>query len=84
MTNQCPRSCLVHGPSGCGKTTYAKAIAKALGLRDVLDNWTPGKPAPLLNTLVLSSECDPTWHFKGRAMTFNQAMQLVGRQEAGL
>lgn len=84
MTTQAPRSCLVHGPSGCGKTTNAQAIAKALGLRDVLDNWTSGKPAPLLDTLVLSSECDPAWHFTGRAMTFDQAMQLVGRQEAGL
>ncbi|MBI6918196.1 AAA family ATPase [Pseudomonas monteilii] len=84
MMTQAPQSCLVHGPSGCGKTTNAWAIAKVLGLRDVLDNWTPGKPAPLLNTLVLSSECDPVWHFKARAMTFDQAMQLVGRQEAGL
>lgn len=84
MTTQAPRSCLVHGPSGCGKTTNAPAIAKALGLRDVLDNWTPGKPAPLLNTLLLSSERDPSWHVKGRAMTFDQAMLLVGRQEAAL
>lgn len=84
MTTPAPRSCLVHGPSGCGKSTNAQAIAKALGLRDVLDNWTPGKPAPLLNTLVLSTERDPGWHFKGRAMTFDQAMQLVGRQEAEL
>jgi energy-coupling factor transporter ATP-binding protein EcfA2 len=80
VSNQSPRSCLVHGPSGCGKTTYAKAIAKALGLRDVLDNWTPGKPAPLLNTLLLSSERDPNWHFKGRAMTFDQAMQIARQQ----
>lgn len=80
MTTKAPRSCLVHGPSGCGKTTNAQAIAKALGLRDVLDNWTPGKPAPLLNTLVLSSECDPVWHFKARAMTFDQAMQIARQQ----
>ncbi|MFG0272707.1 AAA family ATPase [Pseudomonas sp. zjy_14] len=80
MTNPSPRSCLVHGPSGCGKTTYAQAIAKALGLRDVLDNWTPGKPAPLLNTLLLSTERHPSWHFKGRAMTFDQAMQIARQQ----
>jgi len=77
MTTPAPRSCLVHGPSGCGKSTNAQAIAKALGLRDVLDNWTPGKPAPLLNTLLLSSEGDPSWHFKGRAMTFDHAMQIA-------
>lgn len=45
MTNPSPRSCLVHGPSDWGKTTYAQAIAKALGLRGVLNNWTPGKAA---------------------------------------
>lgn len=80
MTSPTPRSCLVHGPSGCGKSTNAQAIAKALGLRDVLDTWTPGKPAPLLNTLLLNSERDPCWHFKGRAMTFNQAMQIARQQ----
>lgn len=80
MTAQSPRSCLIYGPSGCGKTTNAQAIAKALGLRDVLDNWTTGTPAPLLNTLLLSSERDPSWHFKGRAMTFDQAMQIARQQ----
>ncbi|WP_235184575.1 AAA family ATPase [Pseudomonas chlororaphis] len=80
MTAVTPRSCLVHGPMGCGKTTNAQAIAKALGLSNILDNWTPGKATPLLNTLVLTSAYEPSWPFKGRVMTFHQAMQLTGRQ----
>lgn len=80
MRTSTPRSCLVHGPEGCGKTTHAQAIAKALGLRDVLDNWKPGQPAPLLNTLILSTDHDPKWHFKGRAMTFDQAIQIARQQ----
>lgn len=79
MTTPAPPSCLVHGPTGCGKSTNAQAIAKALGLRDVLD-WTLGTPVLLLNTLLLSSERDPNWHFKGRAMTFDQAMQIAREQ----
>lgn len=80
MTTATPRSCLVYGPVGCGKSTNAEAIAKALGLHQVLDNWEPGKPAPLLGTLLLSTQNDPNWHFKGRTMTFIQAMQIVHQQ----
>lgn len=84
MTTPTPRSCLVHGPAGCGKTTNAPAIAKALGLSQVLDNWDAGTPVPLLDTLVLTNADNPAWYFDGRVMTFDQAMQLVGRQEAEL
>lgn len=82
MTTPTPRSCLVHGPQGCGKTTNSESITKALGLAHVLDNWTPGQAAPLLNTLVLTNAHEPNWHFKGRVLTFDQAMQLVDQQEA--
>ncbi|MCG8294283.1 AAA family ATPase [Pseudomonas entomophila] len=82
MTASTPRSCVVHGPEGCGKTTNAQAIAKALGLPHVLDGWEPGQAAPLINTLILTSARDPSWYFKGRVMTFDQAMLLVGQQEA--
>lgn len=77
MTTATPRSCLVYGPTGCGKSTNAEAIAKALGLHQVLDNWEPGRPAPLLDTLILCTQKDPNWHFKGCAMTFTHAMQIV-------
>lgn len=82
MTTQTPRSCLVHGPAGCGKTTNAPAIAKALGLSKILDNWGAGAPVPLLDTLVLTNADNPAWCFKGRVMTFDQAMQLTQQRGA--
>lgn len=84
MTTNVPRSCLVHGPAGCGKTTNAHAIAKALGLSRILDNWDAGAPVPLLDTLVMTNADNPAWYFNGRVMTFDQAMHLVGRQEGEL
>ncbi|WP_445677439.1 AAA family ATPase [Pseudomonas putida] len=82
MTTKAPRSCLVHGPAGCGKTTNAPAIAKALGLSQILDNWDAGAPVPLLDTLVLTNADNPAWYFDGRVMTFDQAMQITRQQEA--
>ncbi|WP_260441064.1 hypothetical protein [Pseudomonas putida] len=81
MTIHTPRSCLVHGPAGCGKTTNAPAIAKALGLSQILDNWDAGAPVPLLDTLVLTNAHNPAWYFKCRVMTFDQAMQTVHQYE---
>ncbi|MQG94471.1 AAA family ATPase [Pseudomonas sp. MN1F] len=81
MTTKPPRSCLVHGPAGCGKTTNAPAIAKALGLSQILDNWDAGAPVPLLDTLVLTNADNPAWYFDGRVMTFDQAMQITRQQE---
>lgn len=81
MTKPTPRSCLVHGPVGCGKTRNAKAIAKALGLSQILDDWQAGAPVPLLDTLVLTSADNPARYFKGRLMTYDQAMQITRQQE---
>ncbi|MDG9890391.1 hypothetical protein [Pseudomonas juntendi] len=81
MTATTPRSCIVHGPAGCGKSTNAQAIAKALGLRHIHDNWTSGTPVPLLDTLVLTSADDPAWYFNGRVLSFDQAMQLVAHEK---
>ncbi|CRI58086.1 AAA family ATPase [Pseudomonas sp. CCOS 191] len=71
------KSVLVIGPQGCGKTTQAPAIAKALGLSNIHDNWEPGAAVALLDTLVLTTARETNWHFKGRTMTFDQAMQIV-------
>lgn len=82
MTTQTPRSCIVHGPAGCGKSTNAEAIAKALGLSHIHDNWAAGAPVPLLDTLVLTDADNPVWYFNGRVLTFDQAMQLVEHDKA--
>lgn len=81
MTNQSHRSCVVHGPMGCGKTTKAHAIAKALGLSKILDNWDAKSPAPPMDTLVLTNVDNPAWMFKGRVLTFDQAMKLAELEE---
>lgn len=82
MTTQTPRSCVVHGPAGCGKSTNAQAIAKALGLSQIHDNWAAGAPVPMLDTLVLTNADNPAWYFNGRVLTFDQAMQLVEHEKA--
>jgi len=71
------KSVLVIGPQGCGKTSQASSIAKALGLSNIHDNWEPGAAVALLDTLVLTNARVANWHFKGRTMTFDQAMQIV-------
>lgn len=82
MTNPTPRSFIVHGPVGCGKSTNSQAIAKALGLSHIHDNWAAGAPVPLMDTLVLTSADNPAWYFNGRVLSFDQAMQLVAHQKA--
>ncbi|WEA19039.1 hypothetical protein [Pseudomonas juntendi] len=77
-----PRSCIVYGPAGCGKSSHAHAIAKALGLSRIHDNWTAGAPVPLLDTLILTDADNPSWYFNGRILTFNQAMQLIGHEKS--
>ncbi|MFP5426382.1 MAG: AAA family ATPase [Gammaproteobacteria bacterium] len=76
------KSVLVYGPEGCGKTTHAAVIAKALGLSKIHDDWQPGTPVALLNTLVLTSNCENGGHFQRRVMSFDQAMQVVHQQGA--
>ena len=76
-SNALPKSVLVHGPQGCGKTSNAAVIASALGLKHVRDDLQPGDPVPLLDTLVLTCTPSPRWHFKGRVMTYDQAMHLA-------
>ena len=73
------------GAQGCGKTTHALKIARALGLRAVIDDWD-GHPATFrpLDTLHLTN--DPNWSrtpTEGRrCLSFEAAMQRVRSQEA--
>lgn len=79
------KSWLVHGPEGCGKTRNAQAIADALGLTQIVDDWQPGQPVPLTKALVLTNDPGPHHPFTRRVLTFDQAMSLVtakAKQEA--
>jgi hypothetical protein len=79
------KSWLVHGPEGCGKTRNAQAIADALGLTQIVDNWLPGQPVPLTKALVLTNQDGPHHPFTRRTLTFDQGMSLVAakaKQEA--
>ncbi|WP_245614635.1 hypothetical protein [Pseudomonas parafulva] len=82
MIANTPRSCIVYGPAGCGKSTHAYAIAKALGLSRIHDNWTAGAVVPLFDTLILTDADNPSWYFNGRMLTFNQAMRLIENGKA--
>ncbi|MDH1055276.1 hypothetical protein [Aquipseudomonas alcaligenes] len=70
------KSWLVYGPEGCGKTRNARAIANALGLTDILDDWQPGMQAPTTKTLVLTNSTGPFEPFCRRLLSFEQAMSL--------
>lgn len=72
------RSVLVHGPMACGKTRNAHAIADALGLTDIRDDWNHGIPVPRSNALVLTNSDAPFGLPQAiRVMSFEEAMRLV-------
>nr|WP_256834511.1 ATP-binding protein [Pseudomonas oleovorans] len=72
------KSWLVYGPEGCGKTTNAQAIADALGLTEIVDDWQPGDPAPITKALVLTNHLGPDFPpFYRRVLSYDQAMSLV-------
>lgn len=75
------KSWLVYGPEGCGKTTNAQAIADALGLTDILDDWQPGMPVPTTKTLVLTNAEGSFPPFTRRVLSFEQAMSLVASKQ---
>jgi len=72
------KSWLVYGPERCGKTTNAQAIAAALGLTEIVDDWQPGDPVPVTKALVLTNDLGPDFPpFYRRALSYEQAMSLV-------
>lgn len=72
------KSWLVYGPDGCGKTRDAQAIADALGLTEIVDDWQPGAPAPITKALVLTNHLGPDhMPFSRRVLSYEQAMSLV-------
>lgn len=85
LSNGGPRwkSWIVYGPQGTGKTLHARAIAKALGLRFIVDEWDERQDtlAPL-DTLHLAIEL-PAWaRTSRRVMTISEA--LAKTRGAGL
>lgn len=80
--NQPRRSVLVQGPEGCGKTRDSKAIAAALGLTDIRDDWNPELPIKSWNTLYLTNPDHTHKRFSGYTITYDQAMELVRRHAA--
>ena len=78
------RSVIVYGPQACGKTRNARAIADALGLKDIRDNWFHGTPIPRFDALVLTSDEPPFSIPKTvTALSFTEAMQLVESKRMG-
>lgn len=73
------RSYLVHGPEECGKTRHARAIADALDLTHIVDDWTPGMPFPPLDALVLTNQAGEYGQFHERVLSYDQAMQRVAQ-----
>lgn len=47
-------SAIVYGNQGCGKTTHQAALAKHLGLSQIIDEWNGIDPLPD-NTLALTN-----------------------------
>ncbi|WP_217476584.1 hypothetical protein [Stutzerimonas stutzeri] len=77
------KSYLVYGPKACGKTRNANAIASALGLKNILDDWEPGMHAPAKDTLVLTNSEGPFAPFERRIMSYKDAMKRVRNEVAG-
>lgn len=71
------KSWLVHGPKACGKTRNAHAIAEALGLCDIRDDWEPGMPVAITGGLYLTNSEGPFYHFTRRILPFDLAMRVV-------
>jgi DNA replication protein DnaC len=76
------KSYIVFGPQGCGKTTNAQAIASALGLKKIVDNWQQDTPVPP-DALVLTSHDGPFSHSPRRVLTYAAAIAMVKSRKTG-
>lgn len=69
------KSILIYGPQRSGKTLNAEALRKHFDLSAVLDDWYPGQPWPMTDTLVLS-HCTPPDHIR-RAIPIQTALAML-------
>ncbi|WP_278411983.1 AAA family ATPase [Stutzerimonas kunmingensis] len=76
------KSYIVFGPQGCGKTTNARAIASALGLDKIVDDWQPDMAVPP-DALVLTSHEGPFSHSPRRVLTYSAAIAMVESKKTG-
>lgn len=76
------KSYLVYGPQACGKTRNARAIAKALDLKNIHDDWLPGDPVLARDTLYLTNSDGPYNPFERRLLSYAEAMQQVRQRGA--
>lgn len=73
------QSIVVYGPQGVGKTHHAKAIAKALGLTFIVEEFhytRAGNLYPKQDSLLICN-CPPPMYWRGPVLTFAEAMQRV-------
>lgn len=68
---------IVYGPQACGKSTHARAIADALQLNHIIDDWHPGMGIPSTDHLLLTNHTDAFGPSDRRALSFTEAMKLT-------
>jgi hypothetical protein len=78
--NSATASVIVYGPQMSGKTYNSEAIAKAMGLKKIVDGWgftdRDNKFNPW-DTLYLT-DTKPSERFK--SMHINEALKLIGKE----
>lgn len=67
-------STIIYGPQGCGKTRNAEALAKHLGLSNIVDDWMSGDELPE-DTLALTG----TENVPG-ALEFSDVMSEIAKE----
>lgn len=73
---------VVYGPQGCGKTLNAEKIAKALGMKYIIDDWdgqrrTFASPNTLHLTYLTPDQFPWLPQSKYDTLTYEEAMELV-------
>ncbi|HEY0288535.1 MAG TPA: hypothetical protein VGC62_16250 [Pseudomonas sp.] len=75
------KSWFVYGPQGCGKTHNAKALADALNLNHIRDDWTPDQKIPITDHLILTQHEPQDFGVeRRRVLSFNEAMKRIHPQ----